>query len=428
MACGIHALIVARPATVPSSWHSTPIPPSQTRWISRYSGGRLSLSPTVHCGRRGSLMCGEQPPQPGPGERGTCRCCSGSRNGVEVVQQRLGVDLDGGLDEALRRAGPASTSSASPSQGHREQPPDLRRQPVGQPVDRAEVEDPEPAVGQQPVVAGVRVGVQQPGPLRAGEQELAGSAARPRRAPPGVPRGDDPGERHALQPLARPGRCSLWCDHLRERRSRGRRRRPRRTSPASRPRGCSRAPRPPAALSSSMIGLMSRPGIQPADDPGHPGDLVEVADQRLAGPRVLDLDRDLAAVVPHRPVHLADRGGRGRGVVEGRELAAASAGPSSSAQHLVHGRGRHRRRGVLQLGQRRAVRAGQLLGQRRLEDRHGLAELHGPALELAEHLEELLGGAGLDLGGDQLGRAGRRPACRGRGRYARRSPAGASRA
>ena len=41
--------------------------------------------------------------------------------------------------------------------------------------------------------------------------------------------------------------------------------------------------------------------------------------------------------------------------------------------------------------------------------RHGLAELHRPALELAEHPEQLLGGACLDLGGDHLGRAAADP-------------------
>src|ERR1700749_4015349 len=42
----------------------------------------------------------------------------------------------------------------------------------------------------------------------------------------------------------------------------------------------------------------------------------EVADQRPARARVLDLDRDLAAVVPDGLVHLADGRGRGRDVVE----------------------------------------------------------------------------------------------------------------
>ena len=76
-----------------------------------------------------------------------------------------------------------------------------RRQPVGEPVDRAEVQDDEPAVVEQPEVARVRVGVQQPGPRRAGEQEpgeqQAGPVALLRRA-----RGDDPGQRRAVDPLA----------------------------------------------------------------------------------------------------------------------------------------------------------------------------------------------------------------------------------
>ena len=78
--------------------------------------------------------------------------------------------------------------------------------------------------------------------------------------------------------------------------------------------------------------------------------------------------------------------------------------PELGGEHLVHRRRRHRRSGVLELGQRRPVRAGELLGQGGLEDAQGLAELHRAALELAEHLEQLLGGAGLHLGGDELGR------------------------
>ena len=45
-----------------------------------------------------------------------------------------------------------------------------------------------------------------------------------------------------------------------------------------------------------------------------------------------------------------------------------------------------------------------LVGQRRLEDRHRLAELHRPALELAQGAEQLLGGALLHLGQHRLGR------------------------
>ena len=77
--------------------------------------------------------------------------------------------------------------------------------------------------------------------------------------------------------------------------------------------------------------------------------------------------------------------------------------PSSWDEHRVHRAGGQRRRRLLQAGQGLAVGAGEVLGQGRLEDRHGLAELHGPALELAEHLEQLLSGARLDLGRHHLG-------------------------
>ena len=77
--------------------------------------------------------------------------------------------------------------------------------------------------------------------------------------------------------------------------------------------------------------------------------------------------------------------------------------PELPGQHLVHGPRGHRRGGLLQLRQRLPVGARDLLGQRRLEDRHRLAELHRAALELAQHPEDLLGGAELDFPGDGLG-------------------------
>jgi hypothetical protein len=103
------------------------------------------------------------------------------------------------------------------------------------------------------------------------------------------------------------------------------------------------------------------------------------------------------------PVHLAD-GGRGGGRVTelGEEVPPVL--PELSGQHLVHGAGRQRRRGFLQLGQRGPVRAGDLRRQRRLEDGQRLAQLHGAALELAQDAEDLLGGALLDLLRDDLGR------------------------
>ena len=95
------------------------------------------------------------------------------------------------------------------------------------------------------------------------------------------------------------------------------------------------------------------------------------------------------------------RRGRRR-VVEGQEPVAPAAA-ELLVEHPVHRRDRHRRRGFLQPGQRLAVRGGDVFGQRRLEHRQRLAELHRAALELAEHGEQLLGGARLQFGG-HLGR------------------------
>ena len=76
------------------------------------------------------------------------------------------------------------------------------------------------------------------------------------------------------------------------------------------------------------------------------------------------------------------------------------AGAELLGHQPVHGGRRHRRRGVLQLGQRLAVGRRVLVRDRGLVDAQRLAELHRAALERAEHLEELLGGAALQFGGD----------------------------
>ena len=44
---------IARNGASASSWLSTPMPPSQVRWISRYAGGRLSLIATCTSGPGG---------------------------------------------------------------------------------------------------------------------------------------------------------------------------------------------------------------------------------------------------------------------------------------------------------------------------------------------------------------------------------------
>ena len=111
---------------------------------------------------------------------------------------------------------------------------------------------------------------------------------------------------------------------------------------------------------------------------------------------------------PAAPVHLADRRRRGRAVVE-PDQPVPPVRAELAAELVAHRRGRHRRRRVLQLGQVLAVRRRHLLGQRRLEHRQRLAELHRAALELAQGAEQLLGGALLDVGQHGLGRLAAEP-------------------
>ena len=117
----------------------------------------------------------------------------------------------------------------------------------------------------------------------------------------------------------------------------------------------------------------------------------------------------LLAVNTDPLVHLTDRGRRSRDVVELDELGAGPAGAELAGEDLVHPVGAHRRPGLLELGERGPVRPGQLLGHRGLHDRQGLTELHRAALELPENGEQLFGRAGLQLGGDGLGRSPTHP-------------------
>ena len=57
----------------------------------------------------------------------------------------------------------------------------------------------------------------------------------------------------------------------------------------------------------------------------------------------------------------------------------------------------------MQLGERRSVRGGQLVRQRRFEHAQRLTELHRAALEVAEDLEHLLCRPSLDVGDDPFG-------------------------
>ena len=84
--------------------------------------------------------------------------------------------------------------------------------------------------------------------------------------------------------------------------------------------------------------------------------------------------------------------------------------PNCSASIQCTSAGGHRRCGGLQLDQRLAERRGVLVRDGRLEHAQRLAELHGPALELAEHREQLLGALGHQLGGDLVAVATGQPA------------------
>ena len=156
---------------------------------------------------------------------------------------------------------------------------------------------------------------------------------------------------------------------------------------------------PAPQLGEQRLGVQAR--HERTEKPRAAAQLVEIADQRPAHARVLDLDGNLAPVVPDGPVHLAEgRGGR-RLVVELGE-AGPPLLPHVAREHLVNSPGRQRRRGFLQPGQGGPVRFGDLRGQRGLEDRQCLPELHRAALELAKDPEDLICCPLLDFPGHQL--------------------------
>lgn len=163
---------------------------------------------------------------------------------------------------------------------------------------------------------------------------------------------------------------------------------------------------------------------QRTQQPGEPAQLRQIRQQRLTGARILHLDGHLAAVMPHRPVYLPDGGRRGRLVLELLEQLRPVLA-ELLRQHRVHRARRHRRGRFLEFGQSGAVRPGDLLGQRRLEDGQRLPELHRPALQLTEHLEKLLRGALLKLPADDLGGSAADPLAQAPGGAAGRTPVAA---
>ncbi len=144
----------------------------------------------------------------------------------------------------------------------------------------------------------------------------------------------------------------------------------------------------------------------------------EIGPQCFVGARVLDLDGDVAAVVPHRAMHLTDAR-RGRGIVVELAEPRSPVGAELACQHPVDVPRRHGRGCRLEFGERFAIRLGEILGNRGLHDAQCLPELHRAALEFTEYGEELFGGpgavAGLDFGAVAAGE----PAAEAHGRAAR---------
>ena len=167
-----------------------------------------------------------------------------------------------------------------------------------------------------------------------------------------------------------------------------------------------------------------QPGDERSEAARHPAELAQVGGERLGAPGYCTL------TATSRPSLQRPR------CTWPMEAAAAGTGSSSTSCSLpvrselaledgAHGHRRHRRRGVLQPGQLLAVGPGQLVGQRRLEDRHRLAELHRAALEVTQGAEQLLGGALLDLGEHRLGGGATDPLAQAPAPCGRRTPGAA---
>ena len=140
-------------------------------------------------------------------------------------------------------------------------------------------------------------------------------------------------------------------------------------------------------------------GREPPHEREQQREVAQVGLDRLGHARVLDLDRDRLALVGHRAVDLADRGGRERLLLELGEDGGGLL-PQLLAQQLLEPLERERRHVVAQLRQRLLEALALVLGQRAEVDRgEHLADLH----RRTAHLPELL---------DQLARERRRPFAR----------------
>ena len=246
----------------------------------------------------------------------------------------------------------------------------------------------------------MRVGVQHPGPGRAGEQEPDEQQSHP------VPLflgavADDLRQRGPVHPF-RDQHVAGRAPRRRARRCRGRPRRRRRRPAALAPRACSRVPPPSGRAARQAVGRTSRPGISTENSRATRLSWVKSLSRALPAPGywIFTATRRPSCQTAWCtwPIDAAAAGLSSNSANWSRQ-----SGPRSCGQHPVHGARGQRRRGFLELGQRRPVRPGDFRRQRGLEDGQRLPELHRPALELSQDPEDLLGRPLLDLGGDQFG-------------------------
>ena len=211
----------------------------------------------------------------------------------------------------------------------------------------------------------MRVGVQQPGAARGGEvqqrQQRAGTGrARSLRA-----RRDDPGQRGAVHPLGdhHLRRAGDDAGHGDVGVAGVTRRANARWASAS---SGSRAPRRIRSRNSAEQRLDLQAGDERLNSRAQPLQLVEVGDAAPApAPGYCTLTATSRPSCPAAAVYLADAGGGAAGSSSNSAKRCRQPVPNCSSSTRCTVLVRHRRRGVLQLGQRLPVRRGRLLGQSR---------------------------------------------------------------
>lgn len=174
-------------------------------------------------------------------------------------------------------------------------------------------------------------------------------------------------------------------------------------------------------------GLEVQTGKEDAEHPAEPAELGEVGEQRFSRAGVLNLHRDVTAVLPDRAVNLPDGCRRGRPILEVPEICPPLRA-KLAGQNPVDGGGRKRRGVLLQAGQRFPVRRREVVRHCCFEDGERLAELHRTAFQLPEDVEELLGGPPLEFADHLLGRASGQAFPDAHGRATRRAERQSSKA